>query len=692
VDRAQIACYKVLGVDARWRPVSEQAGTGSSLRWQVVPRKLVEQPKRIFWRRGPAKGLRVRILLGTAALILLSEALAMAVVEIVWPGGFWEKTILDEAILVFVTLPGLYFAIFRPLLRLLAERKQSEEALALRAREMAARNAVSTAAASEVRPELMFSKVIDVVLSVFGADGGWVLLLGPEPESAAQVLGLRGVPPSLVPAGSAKLYLDSRTCCGGLLDLMPPGEITLVSECSHLPREVLMAAGFGGYVGVPLPAGHRVRAILNLVWKTPRTLDDGDRALLRAIARNVAIAAESAALHEAELRARRAAEMVSSATLALNQTLELDAVLQTLFDHLRRLVPYDRAKVMLLEGGSRLEVQAVFSPSGSTETAGKMPSSFDAVQNPLVSEVLETRRSVCVADMSVQKGASARTHLEAERSWLGVPLLAEGRAIGLFTLVKGEPGFFRPEQVKLVEAIAAPASVAIANARLFGEVHSGRKRLETVSRKLVEVQETERRHLAHELHDEIGQSLTAILYRLAAVSSSRTPRNGVLDEAIEITKGTMQSVRNMSLDLRPSLLDEAGLSETLRWYIDRQVRSETLEVGLSVSPELRDLPLDVRNACFRIVQEALTNVVRHSGARRAGVQLRSAGSRIEVAVWDDGRGFDVGEAYRRARTGGSLGILGMQERAELLGGELVFESSPGAGTTVKASVPLTESD
>jgi signal transduction histidine kinase len=242
--------------------------------------------------------------------------------------------------------------------------------------------------------------------------------------------------------------------------------------------------------------------------------------------------------------------------------------------------------------------------------------------------------------------------------------------------------------VKLAEALAAPASVAIANANLYGEVVSGRKRLETISRKLVEVQETERRHLARELHDEIGQALTAIYYRLEAVRGSPSGGNGILDDAIDITDRAIQSVRNLSLDLRPSLLDEAGLPETLRWYVDRQVRSDSLDVNLSVSPVLVALPLDVRTACFRIVQEALTNVVRHSGAHRARVQVRPSGSRIELLVWDDGRGFDVEEAFHRARTGNSLGILGMTERAELLGGDLVFESAVGAGTTVKASLPL----
>jgi signal transduction histidine kinase len=657
-----------------------------------MPRELSEVLRPKNQRGGPPEAAPVRILLGTGLLILLAEALAMVVVEFVWPGGFWEKTTLDEAILVLVTLPALYFVIFRPLLRLFAERRKSEDALALRARELAARNAVSTVAARELRTEVMFAKVIDVILSVFEADGGWVLLLGQEPDSAAQIVGVRGVPPSLAPAGAAGLFLDSPTCCGGLLDRMPDGEITLVAECRHLPREVLAAAGFGGYVGVPLPAGHRVRAILNLVWKTPRTLDDGDRAVLRGIARNVAIAAESAALYEAEQRAHEAADLISSVSLALTETLDLEEVLQTLFDRLRRLVPYDRARVLLLGRDSRLRVQAEFSPSENNETARQPHSGLEYTKDVLTSEVLETGRSVCIPDTRAKPAASGRRRAEIERSWLGVPLLVEGQAIGLVTLVKSAPGFFTQEQVKLAEAVAAPASVAIANARLFGEVQSNRKRLETLSRKLVEVQETERRHLARELHDEIGQSLTAILYRLEAVKTSRVDPNGILDEAIGITDQTMQSVRNISLDLHPSLLDEAGLPETLRWYIDRMVRSDTLEVGLFVTPVPEKLPLDVRNACFRIVQEALTNVVRHAEARHARVQIRSSGSRLEVAVWDDGRGFEVEEAYGRARIGGSLGILGMQERAELLGGELVFVSSPGAGTTVKAWLPLPDSN
>ena len=647
--------------------------------------------KRPSWLEDRSAKQTVRLLVGTAMLILATEVFAMAVVEILWPGGFWRKTLIDEGILLGVTLPTLYFAVFRPLLHLLAERKQSEEALALRARELGARNAINMVAARELGTEAVLSKVVDVLLSVFEADGGWVLLLAQEPESPARFVGVRGVSPVLLPAASAELFLDNPTCCGGLLARLPQGEVTLVSECRHLPREVLMAAGFGGYVGVPLPAGRRVRAILNLVWRAPRQLSDADRALLGAIARNIGIAAESAAMYEAEQKARQAADTIAAVSLSLNETLDLEKVIQTLFDHIGRFAPHDRAKVMLLESESRLRVQAVFSPTGSADTAGKVPARFDVRQNPLVSEVLKTHRSLYVADMHAHPAVTRQMQPHEEHSWLGVPLLAEGRAVGVLTLVKAGPGSYTAEHVKLAEALCAPASVAIANALLFGEVVSGRKRLETLSRQLVEVQETERRHIAHELHDEIGQALTAILYRLEALKNLQPrPFGDILDETIGIADRTIRSVRDLSLDLRPALLDEAGLAETLRWYIDRQVKGDSLEVSLNVWPERPELSRHLTIACFRIVQEALTNVVRHAKARRVDIRLSSSGTRVEVAVCDDGRGFDVDDAHGKARSGRSLGILGMRERAELLGGKLVVDSAPGRGTTVRASLPLHE--
>lgn len=215
------------------------------------------------------------------------------------------------------------------------------------------------------------------------------------------------------------------------------------------------------------------------------------------------------------------------------------------------------------------------------------------------------------------------------------------------------------------------------------------ERLKYLSRRIVEVQEEERRHLARELHDEIGQSLAAIYFRMQALLKSTEPcPRDLIEDSAEIADRTMRTVRDLSLDLHPSLLDEAGLAETLRWYVDRQVRGPGLDVELVVCPTLASLPGDLRSACFRIAQSALSNVVRHAKATTVRVQVDARDGTLALVIRDDGVGFDPAMTLPRATSGWSLGILGMQERAELLGGTIAFESSPGKGTTVRTTFPL----
>ncbi len=216
------------------------------------------------------------------------------------------------------------------------------------------------------------------------------------------------------------------------------------------------------------------------------------------------------------------------------------------------------------------------------------------------------------------------------------------------------------------------------------EVRESRERLQALSRQLMAAQENERRHLAHELHDEIGQALTAIGINLQAVKAmggeAAQPR---LEEAIAIADQAIEQVRHLSLDLRPCMLDDLGLEAALRWYVDRQMRRTELTIHLDVDLGGRLSP-ELETACFRVAQEALTNVARHARAGRAWVELQVRRDIVELAVRDDGVGFDPVAARGRAAGGASFGLLGMQERAELLGGTLAVESRPGHGACVRA--------
>jgi PAS domain S-box-containing protein len=216
------------------------------------------------------------------------------------------------------------------------------------------------------------------------------------------------------------------------------------------------------------------------------------------------------------------------------------------------------------------------------------------------------------------------------------------------------------------------------------------ERLQILSQKLIEAHEAERRYIARELHDEIGQALTAVKINLQGVQhlSSKSESALLLQESTSIVEVALQQVRSLSLDLRPSLLDDLGLVAALRWYVDRQSQRGGIIGEFVASPLERKLLPNLETTCFRIVQEALTNVVRHAQAQRVTVELRQQEAQLHLVIYDDGIGFNVEAARERATHGGSLGLLGMEERALLVGGQFNIESVHQSGTKIHVCFPL----
>jgi two-component system sensor histidine kinase UhpB len=216
-------------------------------------------------------------------------------------------------------------------------------------------------------------------------------------------------------------------------------------------------------------------------------------------------------------------------------------------------------------------------------------------------------------------------------------------------------------------------------------------RLQALSHRLLEVQEEERRHLARELHDEFGQLLSAISLHLhAARALAGAPALSRLDECARLLQQAGEQVRNLALELRPTMLDTLGLEATLRWVAEQHQQRTGCDVqvmghlpGAPLSPQLAI-------ACFRAVQEALTNVVRHAAAQHVWIELSQSEDLLELVVRDDGVGFDVPSTQEQSARRGSLGLLGMAERVHLLGGTLEVESERGHGTRIRATFPLSE--
>ncbi len=222
--------------------------------------------------------------------------------------------------------------------------------------------------------------------------------------------------------------------------------------------------------------------------------------------------------------------------------------------------------------------------------------------------------------------------------------------------------------------------------RASHELQDANVRLQALSNRIIEVQETERRQIARELHDEIGQCLTALKINLEGLQ--RIPMEPAVltrvAESVDLSAHTLAQVRRLSVDLRPSQLDDLGLEAALRSILNRQAATGGFTGHYESRIGAEKLTDQVQTACFRVCQEALTNIVKHAGARNVWVTLETRGGQLQLQVRDDGKGFDAAASSRRAVAGESFGLLGMQERASLTGGNVEIHSSPGHGAEVRA--------
>ncbi len=226
--------------------------------------------------------------------------------------------------------------------------------------------------------------------------------------------------------------------------------------------------------------------------------------------------------------------------------------------------------------------------------------------------------------------------------------------------------------------------------KLLNQLVEAQNLMKTLSRSLIQVQEQERRNIARELHDEIGQSLTAI--KIDMLNIMRYTRSvkiqDQLKDSIQLVEESLNEVRELSLKLRPSILDDLGLLPAIRWYVDRQSQRTGIKGRVITKQIEENLSPEIQITCYRIVQEAITNIIKHADAGTFSVEFVKKSNDLHLWITDDGIGYDVSLARKKAINGQSSGVLGMQERAELVGGWLDIYSSPKKGTKVYAILPL----
>jgi signal transduction histidine kinase len=254
---------------------------------------------------------------------------------------------------------------------------------------------------------------------------------------------------------------------------------------------------------------------------------------------------------------------------------------------------------------------------------------------------------------------------------------------------KEHEGPFLVEERNLINSLADSLSSYLTRREAEEQLRETHAQLQALSRQLMHLHEQERRQLAHDLHDEVGQALTALkmnLQTMQRVADTSTVQNS-LSDSFSILDTLLARVRDLSLDLRPSLLDHLGLIPAIRWYAIRQAERAGLQAHVDADSLPQDLPADMAVVCFRIVQEAVTNVLRHAKATQLDVVLRTTDFGFDLIIKDNGVGFRVSESMTEVEGRWAIGLVGMRERARALAGHIRIHSAPGRGTEVFAHIP-----
>jgi signal transduction histidine kinase/PAS domain-containing protein len=396
---------------------------------------------------------------------------------------------------------------------------------------------------------------------------------------------------------------------------------------------------------------------------------------VRQYGTNVDITERKLAADEVDLRVRQQAAVAELGLSAL-RGVGLQALFEQALTAISRACAVDFAEVMELLPDGTLLMRAGF---------GWRPGVVGSVLPAAGSQcgfAIRSGGAVVVADLSQEQRFTVHPLLLDHGLVSGVTALMQGRdrAWGTLGVHAKDQRTWSQHDLNFVQSIANVLATALEREHSGEELAEKREQLQSLSRKLIEAQEAERRAVARELHDDFGQALTAIRLNLKKGGSD-------LSESIQLVDQAIQRMRELAQDLRPSILDDLGLPAALRWYVAREAKRAGLELRLEVA-DLPRLPAAVETTCFRLVQEALTNIVRHAQARKLEIEVAAREGSLLLTVRDDGKGFDPRAALRRAAQGHSLGLLGMKERVSLAGGELEIESAPVRGTVVSARFPL----
>ncbi|HZQ88665.1 MAG TPA: GAF domain-containing sensor histidine kinase [Gaiellaceae bacterium] len=526
------------------------------------------------------------------------------------------------------------------------------------------------ALSSELSLDAVLRKVVETAASLTGAKYAALGVIDPSGTRLERFL------TTGIDAETHAAIGDLPTGRGILGVLIRDATPLRLRDISEDPRSVGFPPGhppMHTFLGVPIALRGIAYGNLYLTEKDGGgDFTDEDEETALVLAAQAAVAIENARLYESATRWSAQLESLNEVAVALVSEFELVPLLQIVAERLRVLLDASSVSIALPQGeGLRIEAAAGL---GADQLLGLTIPPRSKTMRVLGRRHSERVDSV-IDDPEIDQETVRRMRM---RSGLYVPLVLRGEAIGVITAQdkNGPDPRFTAEDVRVAELFAQRAAAA---------VDISQRVARDALHRVVSAQELERRRLARELHDETGQALTSILLGLRTVEDARgqDEQRAAVAEVRDLVRSTLQDVRQLAVELRPKALDDFGLVAALERLTRNFAEQTEIKVAFESTLPPGRLPPEVETALYRIVQESLTNVVKHARASHVSIVLGRKGASVTAIIEDDGVGFDPA----RAREDG-LGLIGMRERVALVGGRLTVESRPGAGTTFVAEVPV----
>lgn len=385
-----------------------------------------------------------------------------------------------------------------------------------------------------------------------------------------------------------------------------------------------------------------------------------------------------------ERRHRDFAEALVRASNELNESMDVTVVLSRMMDHIKAGIRFTYGSIMLLDQ-NRINLRKNYFIILNEEQQVDTQKRFPVEDVFCTQELFSSKEPVLIEDTHNISSWITKQDWDWVRSFLSVPIILNSKIIGLIILLDDIPGSFTSDIVIRTTAFASQASIAIQNAELFEKIRDRNERLQLLSQHQTKILEDERQYIARELHDEAGQSLTSLILDVHLLEKQidnpaelREKIHEIEDSLVEISK----NLHRIALSLRPASLDHLGLTAAINQFVHTLNQSHKIKIRVESSGLKERLPKEIETIVYRIVQESLTNVIRHAQATQANVCISAENHSLRVEISDNGVGFDPASSSEPSH----LGLLGMRERVQMVNGHISIKSAPNRGTKIIVEV------